>query len=74
MDNENTFSVISEDPFSLRDGVKSEGELSELRKRSKSGKKLESFHRKQNDVRGLLCKSHRSTWLMLLLHSSSTIF
>jgi hypothetical protein len=46
-------SSVPSDPFSLREGVKSEGELSELRKRRKTGKKLENFHRKQNDVRYL---------------------
>jgi hypothetical protein len=39
------------DPFSFRDGLKTEHELSELRKRRQTGKKLEHFHRKQNDVR-----------------------
>jgi len=48
-------SSAREDPFSLQDGVKSEGELSELRKR-KRGKKLEMFHRKQNDLIEYLLK------------------
>jgi hypothetical protein len=38
-----------DDPFSFRRGLKSDGELAELRRRRK-GKRLEMFHRKQNDV------------------------
>jgi hypothetical protein len=56
-------SSAREDPFSLQDGVKSEGELSELRKR-KRGKKLEMFHRKQNDV----CLSWSSLKMKMLTY------
>lgn len=38
------------DPFDFRNGLKSEAELAQLRKR-KRGKGLESYHRRQNNVR-----------------------
>lgn len=37
------------DPFSFRNGIKTDEELIVLRQRKK-GKPLESFHRKQNEV------------------------
>lgn len=39
------------DPYTLRVGLKTDEELSQLRRRNKHGKSLESYHRKQNDVR-----------------------
>lgn len=39
------------DPFSIRNGLKTEEELVDLRQVKKSGKRLEKYHRKQNDVR-----------------------
>lgn len=39
------------DPYTLRAGLKTDEELSQLRRRHKRGKSLESYHRKQNDVR-----------------------
>jgi hypothetical protein len=42
-------SKLVSDPYSFRRGLKSDNELAELRKRRK-GKRLELFHRKQNDV------------------------
>lgn len=38
------------DPYTLRVGLKTDEELSQLRRRRKHGKSLESYHRKQNDV------------------------
>jgi hypothetical protein len=38
------------DPFSFRSGIKTDEELVVLRRRKK-GKTLESYHRKQNEVR-----------------------
>lgn len=35
----------------LREGVKTEDELSQLRQRKKGGKKVEAYQRQQNDVR-----------------------
>lgn len=37
------------DPFSFRNGIKTDEELVDLRQRKK-GKPLESYHRKQNEV------------------------
>jgi hypothetical protein len=34
----------------IRGGLKTDDELSQLRRRRKTGKRLERFHRKQNDV------------------------
>ena len=34
----------------LREGVKTEDELSQLRQRKKGGKKVEAYQRQQNDV------------------------
>lgn len=42
-----TLSAEAPDPFSLRNGVKTEDELSQLRQRRKN---LENFHRRQNNV------------------------
>lgn len=39
-----------EDPFKFRESVKNKEQLAELRRRP-SGKKLEKYHRRQNDVR-----------------------
>ena len=39
------------DPFMFRSGVKTEAELQELRQRRPAGKRLESYQRKQNQVR-----------------------
>ena len=35
------------DPFMLRDGLKTNSQLAEIRK---TGKQLEKYHRRQNDV------------------------
>jgi hypothetical protein len=40
----------AKDPFAFRSGVKSEADLAAMRK-SKHGKRLESYHRRQNNVR-----------------------
>lgn len=42
--------IIEEDPFAFKNGLKSDGELSELRKR-KRGKRLVQYHSRQNAVR-----------------------
>jgi len=39
------------DPYMIRVGLKTDEELSQLRRRHKTGKRLERFHRRQNDVR-----------------------
>jgi hypothetical protein len=39
------------DPFRFRSGLKTDDELAEIRHRRKTGKKLENYQRKQNDVR-----------------------
>ncbi|KZT07677.1 CDF-like metal transporter [Laetiporus sulphureus 93-53] len=44
------------DPFSFRDGLKTDEELASLRKR-KAGKHLERYHRKQNDLIASMLKS-----------------
>ncbi|CUA73713.1 Metal tolerance protein 10 [Rhizoctonia solani] len=46
----------STDPFSFRSALKSDNELSELRKRSKAGKSLEKYQRGQNDLISNLLK------------------
>ena len=38
------------DPYDFRNGIKSEADLAHMRK-TKRGKGLESYHRKQNNVR-----------------------
>lgn len=38
------------DPYRIRAGLKTDDELSQLRRRRRTGKRLERFHRKQNDV------------------------
>lgn len=38
------------DPYRIRVGLKTDDELSQLRRRRRTGKRLEKFHRKQNDV------------------------
>lgn len=38
------------DPFMLRDGLKTGPQLAEIRKRRKTGKRVEKYHRRQNDV------------------------
>ncbi|KAL5533668.1 hypothetical protein ACEPAG_128 [Sanghuangporus baumii] len=43
------------DPLVFRSGIKTEGELGELRRRKK-GKQLERFHREQNELIGSLLK------------------
>jgi hypothetical protein len=42
-------SVPAEDPFHLSRGIKSDQEISELRRR-KGGKKIAEYHSKQNEV------------------------
>jgi hypothetical protein len=42
--------TVSHDPYTIRVGLKTGNELSQLRRRYKTGKRLERFHRKQNDV------------------------
>ena len=42
------------DPFSLRQGLKTDAQIAEIREgcqQRKNGKRLEKFYRKQNDVR-----------------------
>ncbi|CAE6389552.1 unnamed protein product [Rhizoctonia solani] len=46
----------SSDPYSFRSALKSDHELSELRKRNKAGKGLERYQRGQNDLIGNLLK------------------
>ncbi|KDQ63008.1 hypothetical protein JAAARDRAFT_29002 [Jaapia argillacea MUCL 33604] len=55
-DIEGMLTTAVEDPFKFRDGVKTEEELAALRRR-KSGKRLEKFHRNQNDLIAALLKS-----------------
>jgi len=43
--------LLHPDPYSFRDGLKTDDELAEIRRRNKTGKKVEKYHRKQNDVR-----------------------
>ncbi|KAG1896103.1 CDF manganese transporter [Suillus fuscotomentosus] len=38
------------DPYRIRVGLKTDDELSQLRRRRRTGKRLEKFHRKQNDL------------------------
>ncbi|KAF8559898.1 CDF manganese transporter [Imleria badia] len=45
------------DPYTLRVGLKTDEELSQLRHRRKHGKSLELYHRKQNDLINSLLKS-----------------
>ncbi|KAI9570122.1 CDF manganese transporter [Boletus coccyginus] len=45
------------DPYTLRVGLKTDEELSQLRRRKKHGKSLELYHRKQNDLIHSLLKS-----------------
>lgn len=42
-------SIVHPDPYQFSDGLKTQDELAELRRR-KQGKKVEKFHRRQNDV------------------------
>ncbi|EUC65520.1 cation diffusion facilitator family transporter [Rhizoctonia solani AG-3 Rhs1AP] len=46
----------SSDPFSFRSALKSDHELTELRKRSKTGKHIEKYQRGQNDLISNLLK------------------
>ncbi|CAE6446464.1 unnamed protein product [Rhizoctonia solani] len=46
----------SSDPFSFRSALKTDHELSELRKRNKAGKTVEKYQRGQNDLIGNLLK------------------
>ena len=57
-DVENTVSttIADTDPFSFRGGLKTDEELIVLRRRKK-GKPLETFHRKQNEVRSLFIRT-----------------
>ncbi|KAJ8586486.1 CDF manganese transporter [Rhizopogon salebrosus TDB-379] len=41
---------VPPDPYMIRGGLKTDDELSQLRHRRKTGKRLERFHRKQNDL------------------------
>ncbi|KAF9225308.1 CDF manganese transporter [Gyrodon lividus] len=45
------------DPYMFRDGFKTDEELSQLRRRHKTGKHLEKYHRKQNNLIDSLLKS-----------------
>lgn len=49
----------SADPFSLRAGLKDEPELAAMRSRHRGGKKLEKYHKIQNEV-GLKKRIHDS--------------
>jgi hypothetical protein len=57
--------ALPADPFQFRDGLKTEGELAEVRRRKK-GKQVEQYHRRQNDVwkdtevQVYYCIAHRS--------------
>jgi len=46
----------SPDPYAFRSAIKSDDELAELRKRRKTGKRLEKYHRKQNSLIDSLLK------------------
>ncbi|KLO07318.1 CDF manganese transporter [Schizopora paradoxa] len=48
---------VDQDPFMLREGVKTEDELSQLRQRKKGGKKIEAYQRQQNDLIAYVLKS-----------------
>lgn len=48
--------IFDADPFSFRNGIKTDEELVVLRRRKK-GKPLESYHRKQNEVRSLFFRA-----------------
>jgi len=48
---------VDQDPFMLREGVKTEDELSQLRQRKKGGKKVETYQRQQNDLIAYVLKS-----------------
>lgn len=39
------------DPYCLRNSLKTDDELQVLRKRGKTGKEVEAYHKKQNEVR-----------------------
>ncbi|KAH7886246.1 hypothetical protein F5I97DRAFT_2074052 [Phlebopus sp. FC_14] len=45
------------DPYMFRGGFKTDDELTQLRRRHKTGKRLENYHRKQNDLIVSLLKS-----------------
>lgn len=45
------------DPYAIMDGYKSEAELAELRRRRKTGKKLEKYYRRQNNLIDSMLKS-----------------
>ena len=45
-------SVLAQpDPFLFRDALKTSPQLADLRQRRKTGKRLEKYHRRQNNVR-----------------------
>jgi hypothetical protein len=45
-------SVLAQpDPFLFRDALKTSPQLADLRRRRKTGKRLEKYHRRQNEVR-----------------------
>jgi hypothetical protein len=50
--------IVDADPFSFRNGRKTDEELVVLRQRKK-GKPLENYHRKQNEVRSLSSRTAR---------------
>ncbi|KZV99562.1 CDF manganese transporter [Exidia glandulosa HHB12029] len=41
---------VEEDPFGLRGGLKTEADLTDLRARGRKGKRVERFHRAQNEL------------------------
>jgi hypothetical protein len=43
-------SVIQPDPYCFRDSLKTDSQLAEIRRRHKTGKRVERYHRRQNDV------------------------
>ena len=43
-------SALESDPFFLRDALKTSPQLAELRQRRKTGKQLERYYRRQNNV------------------------
>ncbi|KAG6334132.1 hypothetical protein ID866_4955 [Astraeus odoratus] len=49
------------DPYKFRQGIMPDDELNQLRRRHKTGKNLEQYHRKQNQVRVVIVAIHMSS-------------
>ncbi|KAG6881517.1 hypothetical protein C0993_001108, partial [Termitomyces sp. T159_Od127] len=43
-------SVQAPDPYQLRDGLLTQGQISRLRQRTNKGKRIARYHQKQNDL------------------------